>query len=502
MHKAKLKLFPKKHLIAAGGIAALIGLSAVIPFTGSHGAKVNSAPSVGLKPHTPATDVVADQAVTASVSLADGKPALQLPPVDWYQASKAAASTTPDSVTHSAAEQETIRKAVAVAALQDSDASPAQVDSAVSGPHMKTIRVVKGDSLSTVFSKAGLSATTLHAVIDNNKQARSLLLKLDIGQELEFTLGSSEDQLLQLKSKLNKLETVVLSRTESGYQLQHETVDPKVKENYARGIIDSSLFIAAQRAGLSHKMIMQLADAFGYDIDFALDLRKGDTFEAIFEEKMVDGKRVSTGELLAARFVNRGKEYTAVRYTPKGGVSSYYRADGTSMKRAFIRTPVDFTRISSRFSNGRRHPILNRLRAHKGVDYAAPTGTPIRASGNGRIVEIGRKGGYGNAIVLQHGKTYSTLYGHMSRFSAGLKRGDTVKQGQTIGFVGMTGLATGPHLHYEFRVNNVHVDPLSVKLPTADPISGAERKTFLAVSRPLMARMDKERDGTMVASRH
>lgn len=360
------------------------------------------------------------------------------------------------------------------------------------------LKTVSGDSLSTLFKKAGLSSTTMHKVLESSPVAKKRLTQLRIGQPFIFTIDT-EGNLLSLVSNPNILETYSVHKQGEKYLFSQKIIKPTYQDVYARGVINSSLFVAADKANIPHKMIIEIANAFGYDIDFALDLRQGDEFEAIFEKKLVNGKVVGTGNLLAARFVNRGKEYTAVRYVNSKGISSYYRADGTSMRRAFIRTPVDFTRISSKFSTGRYHPVLNRIRAHTGVDYAAPTGTAIRASGDGRIVERGRKGGYGNAIVIQHGKSYTTLYAHMSRFAEGFKVGSHVKQGQTIGYVGMTGLATGPHLHYEFRVNGKHVDPLSIKLPMAEPLSGPEKVRFLKTSQPLMAKMSQNRN-TMVAS--
>jgi murein DD-endopeptidase MepM/ murein hydrolase activator NlpD len=264
-------------------------------------------------------------------------------------------------------------------------------------------------------------------------------------------------------------------------------------------VINSSLSQSAARAGLSHSLTMDMASVFGYDVDFAQDIRQGDEFDVIYEQKVVNGKAVGNGPILSARFTNRGKTYTAVRYTNKQGNSSYYTADGNSMRKAFIRTPVDFARISSKFSMGRKHPILNKIRAHKGVDYAAPRGTPIKAAGDGKVLLAGRRGGYGNTVIIQHGNTYRTLYGHMQGFAKGVQTGGTVKQGQVIGYIGTTGLSTGPHLHYEFQVNGVHVDPLGQKLPMADPIAKAERARFLAQSQPLMARMDQEK-ATMLAS--
>ena len=296
-----------------------------------------------------------------------------------------------------------------------------------------------------------------------------------------------------LHSKLSDLETVTLSKTDKGYEFKRDLAKPDIHPAYAHGVIDSSLFLSAKRAGLSHNLTMDLANIFDYDIDFALDIREGDEFEVIYEEKSVNGKQVGTGNILAARFTNRGKTYSAVRFTSSQGIASYFRDDGTSMRKAFIRTPVDFARISSRFSIGRRHPILNKIRAHKGVDYAAPRGTPIKATGDGKIVLAGRRGGYGNAVIIQHSGKYRTLYGHMQGFAKGIKTGGTVKQGQIIGYIGTTGLSTGPHLHYEFQVNGQHVDPLGVKLPMADPLASAEKKRFLQMSKPLMARMDQER---------
>ena len=235
---------------------------------------------------------------------------------------------------------------------------------------------------------------------------------------------------------------------------------------------------------------MDMASVFGYDIDFAQDIRQGDEFDVIYEQKVANGKVVGTGNILSARFTNRGKTYTAVRYTNKQGNSSYYTADGNSMRKAFIRTPVDFARISSRFSMGRKHPILNKIRAHKGVDYAAPRGTPIKAAGDGKVLLAGRRGGYGNTVIIQHGNTYRTLYGHMQGFAKGVQTGGTVKQGQVIGYIGTTGLSTGPHLHYEFRVNGVHRNPLTVKIPAAQPLAKKYRVAFQKISAPLQTKLD------------
>ena len=365
------------------------------------------------------------------------------------------------------------------------------------GPQWQSLTVSDGDTLSVLFEKAELSANTLYAVINSSPEAKRFT-RLKIGQVLEIQTNEAGD-LVAMRSKLSDLETINIESTDDGYQFHRELIEPEVRERYVQGTIDSSLFLSAQRAGLNHNLTMQMAGIFGYDVDFARDIRQGDQFEVLFEELNVGDKVVGSRNILAARFVNRGQTFTAVRYVDRNNLASYYRADGTSMRKAFIRTPVDFARISSRFNPGRFHPVLNRIRAHKGVDYAAATGTPIKATGDGRVVSAGRKGGYGNAVVIQHGQKYSTLYGHMSRFASGITAGTHVTQGQIIGYVGMTGLATGPHLHYEFRVNGRHVDPLGVQLPVADPIPENERTAFLGMSQKLMARMDQSRPTQIAA---
>ncbi|KJJ61291.1 peptidase M23 [Pseudomonas sp. 10B238] len=371
-----------------------------------------------------------------------------------------------------------------------------QKDAEAATPLSKEVVVANGDTLSTVFAKVGLPQATVHDVLASSKEAKQFA-RLKVGQRLEFELDD-QGNLAQLRSQLNKLESVQLERSGTSYVFKKEQLKPDVSTAYAYGRIESSLFLAAKRAGLSHNLTMDLANVFGYDIDFAMDIRKGDSFEVIYEQKTVAGDRVGTGNILAARFTNRGKSYTAVRYTNKQGNSSYYTADGQSMRKAFIRTPVDFARISSRFSNGRKHPILNKIRAHKGVDYAAARGTPIKSAGDGKVLLAGRKGGYGNTVVIQHGNRYRTLYAHMQGFAKGVRNGSSVKQGQIIGYIGTTGLSTGPHLHYEFQVDGVHVDPLGLKLPMADPIAKNEKQRFLKLSDPLIARMDDER-ATMLA---
>ncbi len=458
-------LYPKTHIIAASGVAALLSLALLV---------------------FPSREVEAKKTFL-NLDMDNGSEQIQ--------------QNLPSNQADAAAQEDVDSPFAQIESNDDSqngelDAEPEIAEQPPEDPRNKTVAVENGDTLSTVFSKVGLSPNTLHEVINSSKEAKQLT-RLKVGQELQFQL-SEDGQLESLHSQLSDLESVSLSKTDSGYDFKRELVKPDVHESYAHGVINSSLFVAAKRAGLSHNLTMDLANIFGYDIDFAMDIREGDEFEVIYQNKKVGDKSVGTGNILSARFTNRGKTYTAVRYTDKQGNVSYYDADGNSMRKAFIRTPVDFARISSRFSNGRKHPILNKIRAHKGVDYAAPRGTPIKAAGDGKVVLAGRKGGYGNTIVLQHGSRYRTLYAHMQGFAKGVRTGGSVKQGQIIGYIGTTGLSTGPHLHYEFQVNGTHVDPLSQKLPMSDPIARQEKQRFLRMSKPLMARMDQEK-ATMLA---
>jgi murein DD-endopeptidase MepM/ murein hydrolase activator NlpD len=225
-------------------------------------------------------------------------------------------------------------------------------------------------------------------------------------------------------------------------------------------------------------------------VDFALDIRKGDGFSVVYEERWVDGKRLRDGSILAAEFQNQGDVFRALRYNVAEDRSEYFTPEGNSLRKAFLRAPVDFRRVSSNFNMGRLHPVLKVRRPHRGVDYAARTGTPIKAAGDGRIIHRGRKGGYGNTVILQHGGNITTLYAHMSKYAKGQRVGTRVRQGQVIGYVGQTGLASGPHLHYEYRVNGAHRNPRTVKLPEAEPVDPALREDFLRATAPLVAELD------------
>lgn len=364
--------------------------------------------------------------------------------------------------------------------------------------YKKDLTVKSGETLSVLFERAGLGNSLLHSILSSSKEAKRFT-QLKVGQTVSFEFDENK-QLKTLSSQINTLESIHLEKQadSENFVFRKDVAQTQTREKYAQGSIEGALFAATKKANVPYSLALDMANIFGYDIDFAQDLRKGDTFEILYEEKTLNGQTVGTGNILTARFTNRGKVYTAVRYTDKNGNTSYYSADGSSLRKAFIRTPVDFARISSRFSNGRKHPILNKIRAHKGVDYAAPRGTPIKAAGDGRVVLAGRKGGYGNTVIIKHGQRYQTLYAHMNGFAKGIRSGTNVKQGQIIGYIGTTGLSTGPHLHYEFQVNGVHVDPLSQKLPISDPIHPSEKQRFAQHSQPLLAKLDSN-NNTQVA---
>ncbi len=373
--------------------------------------------------------------------------------------------------------------------------TPPPIEQARQDIDWQTATVKSGDNLALIFARQGLSPQELDRLMRSDKSTAAFK-RLMPGQQFEF--GIHNGKLQQLVYKIDDLSTLKVSRdADDNFVVATDTRQMETRVTNTTGVIDSSLFLAAQAAGLSDNLIMELAGIFGWDIDFALDIRRGDHFTLVYEELFLDGQKKRDGNILAAEFVNRGKSYRALRYTDASGQSDYYSPDGRSMRKAFIRTPVDFTRISSRFGK-RYHPTLKKRKNHHGVDYAAPRGTPIKAAGDGKLIHVGRKGGYGKTVIIQHGGKYSTLYAHMSRIKPGMRRGKRVRQGQIIGYVGSTGRSTGPHLHYEFRVNGVHRNPLTVRLPDAAPIKKKYKADFLNKSRRLVALLDVLQRTTVV----
>jgi murein DD-endopeptidase MepM/ murein hydrolase activator NlpD len=361
-----------------------------------------------------------------------------------------------------------------------------------------TIEVVvsRNDTMDRLFRRFELNLSDL-ATLRNLPELRSQVDKLRPGESLRLMHRGGE--LVGLERKLSDSETLKVTRDASGFvsDVLENPLESHIRT--ASATIDSSLFQAAANAGLPDGVAFDLADIFQYDIDFVLDIQPGDRFSVVYEELSQDGVPLRTGNILAAKFMNEGREYRAVRYVDAHGHGEYFTPDGRSLRKAFIRAPVQFSRISSRFNSARKHPILNRIRAHKGVDYAAPVGTPVRAAGEGRVKFVGQQGGYGNVVELEHGSGVVTVYGHLSRFAKNLKRGQRVELGQVIAYVGQTGLATGPHLHYEYRVRGMHKNPQTVPLPDAAPIPGTDLERFLSASADYVNMLDLPAGPVLVA---
>jgi murein DD-endopeptidase MepM/ murein hydrolase activator NlpD len=361
-------------------------------------------------------------------------------------------------------------------------------------PIVSAVEVIvrRDDTLDAIFHRLTLSIEDLTAI----RSLPGVRQRLDIlrpGDVIRLTYLNGE--LRSLERRLNDTQTLSVARSSSGgFAAQMVNNPVQLRPAPVHGEIGSSLFRTMNDLGESDALATQLTEVFRYDIDFAQELRSGDSFTVVVDKVYRDGQFLHDGDILAAEFVNDGHVYRAVRYTARDGSSDYYTPDGKSVRKAFLRAPLEFTRISSGFGL-RHHPILDRMRAHQGVDYAAPQGTPVRAAGDGRIRFRGVNGGYGNVIVLAHVGGIETLYGHLSRFAPGLSLGSQVHQGTLIGYVGMTGLATGPHLHYEYRVNGVHRNPASIKTLPAAPISAALKSDFDAKTQDLLVELEAARGG-------
>lgn len=453
---------PRGHLVAAGALIASLLVTLVLN------------PS---QPAKPTTEIEADSAQIAAVveTISAETPIIlskysESSPTKIFEMSEL--SSVFNSTASSAATQEQAKS---------------------TPPSMQELTIKSGDNLSSVFDRMGLNDRDIYELFDGSKSAKDLR-SISPGQKMEF-LVDNKGKLQKLKYYKNTLDSLTFTRTETGFSSQQISLKPEIKRSFRQGTISSSLFLAGKQAGLPTNLTMELADIFGYDVDFAQDIQKGDQFKVMFEEQYLDNKKIGTGVILSAEFTNSGKTYRAVRYTSKDGSTRYYAPDGKGLNKAFLRMPVDFARISSGFSLNRLHPVLNTIRAHKGTDYAAATGTPIHSTGDGKITFAGRQGGFGNCIVIQHGQGYETLYGHMSKFGKGIATGTRVTQGQVIGYVGMTGLASGPHVHYEFHVNGQVRNPVTVELPKSVGIAANEKDRFNSATQTLVAQLqDFERN--------
>lgn len=352
----------------------------------------------------------------------------------------------------------------------------------------RTVEVQRGQTMGGIFDSLGLSSTTLHRLLAH-PGAKEALSRIRAGSTFEFDITVS-GELRAIRFERGDAERVVLRVEADRIVEDKQTRAMEHRVLMASGTIENSLYNAGEAAGLRVDTILELAKVFGYDIDFAQDLRVGDRFDVVYEEVWRDGERLRGGDVLAATFINQGRRYEVFRYVFADGRVEYYDGEGRPTKKSFLRMPIEFARISSRFNPARRHPVLGTVRAHRGVDYAAGTGTPIVAAGEGRIQYAGWKSGYGRTIIIQHAGNVTTLYGHMSRLGS-YKTGARVRQGDVIGYVGQSGLASGPHLHYEFRVAGVHRDPLKVTLPKPQPLPRSELARFETQRAPLEAQLSR-----------
>lgn len=366
------------------------------------------------------------------------------------------------------------------------DESDLSIAESKSDASLSRLAIRPGDTLAGIFTRLGIEATELPKMLALPEVAKHLKT-LKVGTEIRFAQRGS--RLDRFEYEIDDFNTLLILRAGDTLSASVVTIKRDIRQAAASGHIARSLFVDLQRAGVPDATIMAFADLFGWDVDFVRDIKKGDRFKIIFEEVFREGKKVGNGRILAAEFINGEKTLRAFYFKSSDGTEGYYSQNGDAMKKAFLIAPLNFTKVSSRFNLARMHPVLNRIRAHKGVDYAAPMGTAVRAVANGRVDFAGKQSGYGNVIVLKHGERYTTLYGHLMKFASGISRGDTVKQGQLIGYVGMTGLATGPHLHYEFRIGGVHVDPLKVKLPKAIPLEKKYLASFRETAAPLFEQL-------------
>lgn len=361
----------------------------------------------------------------------------------------------------------------------------------------RTVTAQPKDTLGKIFNREGLSQQSLQAILHSNPYASSIT-KIKPNQQIQFLVHDNILEKAIFHYSLTQLLVVSLDNNHYVTTLKNRTMD--THNEYVTATVKGSLYGSAARNGIPLKLIRQMVDIFHSEIDFSREIRAGDQFSILYQAQYIDDSLVSTGKILAVTYASRGISHSAILYR-SNGTDDYYTPEGKSMKKAFSRYPVQFTHISSTFSLSRMHPILHYRRPHKGVDLAAPIGTPIRTVGDGVISQIGRQGGYGNMIKITHSNMYASVYGHMLRFQKGLSRGTHVKRGQIIGYVGQSGLADGPHCHYEFHVNHQPKNPTTIALPHAEPIARKNIVAFQATAHRLLASLKLFESGNMIAAR-
>ncbi|MBP9714740.1 MAG: M23 family metallopeptidase [Sterolibacterium sp.] len=395
----------------------------------------------------------------------------------------AAFGTAPSTVAVSIAQQTVVEQLAPAIALSTTGENETFV---------REDQVQRGDSVASLLARLGVQDDAAFRFLRDDKTAQILFRQLRPGKNVTAHVGS-DGELQSLIYPLNASERALfIERHHGKLQASERALPLETQTQMKSGEIQFSLFEATDDAGVPDHIAMQLIDLFGGDIDFHRDLRKGDRFSVVYETRTHLGKPVRTGRILAAEFVNAGKTYRAVWFADQHSESkgSYYTAEGKSLRKAFLRSPLEFSRISSGFTTARFHPVLQTWRAHKGVDYAAPTGTRVKSTADGTVDFVGNQTGFGRVVILKHQARYSTVYGHLSGFAAGLHKGSRVAQGEIIGYVGSSGWATGPHLHYEFRIDNLQHNPLSVALPTTQPLNTAQLAAFRSQTQPWLARLE------------
>ncbi|MFC1234549.1 peptidoglycan DD-metalloendopeptidase family protein [Vibrio sp. F74] len=346
-------------------------------------------------------------------------------------------------------------------------------------------KIASGESAAKLFNRIGLSAQLLHKLISSDTEINKQLSRLRVGEELTFGFDENHE-LLQIKRVITPFEIFRISKADVGYKAAFETKTVNIQFNYTEAEISSNFWNAALSADLTPNQIMELAGIFGWDIDFSLDIRSGDSFRVLYEEKMVEGEKMGRGRIIAAIFSNQGETFKAILDDNTG---NYYDENGRAMKKAFLRSPIDFRRVTSNFNPRRRHPVTGKVVAHRGTDYSAPVGTPIWAAGDGVVEKSGYNQYNGNYVFIRHSNTYITKYLHMTRRY--VKTGQRVKQGQSVGTLGSTGRVTGPHLHYEFLVNGVHKNPRTVKLPQSKSLKGQAKTEFMTNAKDRLSKLER-----------
>jgi murein DD-endopeptidase MepM/ murein hydrolase activator NlpD len=349
-------------------------------------------------------------------------------------------------------------------------------------------RIRRGDTIGSVLARLAVDDPAAFAFLTTDPVARPLY-QLRPGRSLRVETDG-DGTLFELRFLTGTDELLTIARDGERLSATSVPAPVQVRLSIAAGEIRTSLFAAADAAGMPDAVTMQLADIFAAEIDFFKDIQRGDRFAVVYETRVVDGEPTGSGRIVAAEFDNRGKTFRAFLFRDSDGSENYYTADGAALRRAFLRSPMEFSRVTSGFSSARFHPILKTWRAHRGVDYGAPMGTPVHATGNGKVAFAGRRGGYGNVVMLEHQGAFSTVYAHLSRFAPRVRKGARVSQGDVIGYVGQTGWATGPHLHYEFRVAGVQRNPLTLaSLPGGAPLPASRRPEFAARIEPTTAQL-------------